>query len=134
MKTDPLKLVRENLSGFIPPFGILESGRVSDGRGQTVADKLFPGRDRLIVGALNYVATRHDEQIISVAAHLILELGYAPDPRMDVKGTTIDKILSKGDRPFSHPVPRMLTSTEAQKIVWSFMQERNWDALVEKSL
>lgn len=133
MKTDPLALVRENLAGFIPPFSITGMGSVQDSRGQIIADQLFPGRDKLIVGALNYTATRHDEQVMSLAAHLLVELGYALDPRLDFKSTPIHKLPHK-QTPFQAPPPRMLTAVECQKVVWKFMQEKNWDALVEKSL
>src|SRR3954464_4591845 len=108
VKTDPLAMVRENLSSFRPPFrkGI---DSVEDANGQLVASNLIPQRANLIVGALNYVATRHDEQVMLVAALMLVELGYATDPRLDFASTPIHELPRK-QTPFRAPPPRMLTS------------------------
>ena len=119
MNTDPLKEVRENLAGLMPPFYPTHGNSVLDQWGVAVCEQLYPpGRDKLIAGALNYVTTKHDEQIIMLCAHLLVELGYAIDPRLDLQA----------------PMPRLLTIQEAQKMVWDYMVNRDWDKLVADSL
>lgn len=144
MKTDPMEVMRVwwQAADMIPPFtpGVIRGnndGKVRDARGHEITGEMSEARADVVAAALNYAATRQDAQVRLLCASLLVELGYAPDPRFELKGVdsvnAIRDTLARGPKPFTG-VPRMLTLKEADAMIWNYMHAQNWDTLVAESL